>query len=85
MAGQLGVRQTLFFCRWQEDVATDSSRSTWCDGSDTLLLRIAAFRWQWDVATLLLQTVENLLMWKADSKNTLWFIKRQEVYDLFNR
>ncbi len=29
--------------------------------------------------------VENLLMWKADSKNTLWFIKRPEVYDLFNR
>ena len=29
--------------------------------------------------------VENLLMWKADSKNTLWFIKRPEVFDLFNR
>ena len=29
--------------------------------------------------------VENLLMWKADSKNTLWFIKRPEVYDLFVR
>ena len=29
--------------------------------------------------------VENLLMWKADSKNTLWFIKRPEVFDLFCR
>lgn len=29
--------------------------------------------------------VENLLMWKADSKNTLWFIKRPEVFDLFSR
>eukprot|EP00095_Tigriopus_kingsejongensis_P009317 maker-scaffold320_size207635-snap-gene-1.17 protein:Tk09317 transcript:maker-scaffold320_size207635-snap-gene-1.17-mRNA-1 annotation:"amyloid beta protein-binding member 1interacting" len=29
--------------------------------------------------------VENLLMWKADSKNTLWFIKRPEVYDVFYR
>ena len=29
--------------------------------------------------------VENLLMWKADSKNTLWFIKRPEVFDIFNR
>jgi len=29
--------------------------------------------------------VENLLMWKADSKNTLWFIKRPEVFDLFHR
>ncbi|XP_040581301.1 ras-associated and pleckstrin homology domains-containing protein 1 isoform X2 [Lepeophtheirus salmonis] len=29
--------------------------------------------------------VENLLLWKADSKNTLWFIKRPEVYDLFMR
>ena len=31
------------------------------------------------------QLVENLLMWKADSKNTLWFIKRPEVHDLFSR
>ena len=29
--------------------------------------------------------VENLLMWKADSKNTLWFIKRPEVFDIFHR
>lgn len=29
--------------------------------------------------------VENLLMWKADSKNTLWFIKRPEVFDIFYR
>ena len=29
--------------------------------------------------------VENLLMWRADSKNTLWFIKRPEVFDLFSR
>jgi hypothetical protein len=29
--------------------------------------------------------VENLLMWKADSKNTLWFIKRPEVFDIFCR
>jgi len=31
------------------------------------------------------QLVENLLMWKADSKNTLWFIKRPEVHDIFSR
>ena len=30
------------------------------------------------------QLVENLLMWKADSKNTLWFIKRPEVHDIFS-
>jgi len=29
--------------------------------------------------------VENLLMWRADSRNTLWFIRRPEVYDLFHR
>jgi hypothetical protein len=29
--------------------------------------------------------VENCLMWKVDSKNTLWFIKRPEKFDLFAR
>ncbi len=29
--------------------------------------------------------VENCLMWKVDSKNTLWFIERPEKYDLFGR
>ena len=29
--------------------------------------------------------VENCLMWKVDSKNTLWFIERPEKYDMFIR
>ena len=29
--------------------------------------------------------VENCLMWKVDSKNTLWFIERPEKFDLFAR
>ena len=29
--------------------------------------------------------VENCLMWKVDSKNTLWFIERPEKFDLFSR
>lgn len=29
--------------------------------------------------------VENCLMWKVDSKNTLWFIERPEKFDLFVR
>ena len=29
--------------------------------------------------------VENCLMWKVDSKNTLWFIERPEKFDLFIR
>ena len=29
--------------------------------------------------------VENCLMWKVDSKNTLWFIERPEKFDLFTR
>ena len=29
--------------------------------------------------------VENCLMWKVDSKNTLWFIERPEKCDLFLR
>lgn len=29
--------------------------------------------------------VENCLMWKVDSKNTLWFIERPEKYDVFVR
>ena len=29
--------------------------------------------------------VENCLMWKIDSKNTLWFIERPEKFDLFQR
>ena len=29
--------------------------------------------------------VENCLMWKVDSKNTLWFIERPEKCDLFSR
>lgn len=29
--------------------------------------------------------VENCLMWKMDSKNTLWFIERPEKFDLFVR
>jgi len=29
--------------------------------------------------------VENCLLWKVDSKNTLWFIERPEKYDLFLR
>ncbi len=29
--------------------------------------------------------VENCLMWKVDSKNTLWFIERPEKYDVFIR
>lgn len=29
--------------------------------------------------------VENCLLWKLDSKNTLWFIERPEKYDLFVR
>ena len=29
--------------------------------------------------------VENCLMWKVDSKNTLWFIERPEKYDMFVR
>ena len=29
--------------------------------------------------------VENCLMWKVDSKNTLWFIERNEKCDLFSR
>ena len=29
--------------------------------------------------------VENCLMWKVDSKNTLWFIERPEKFDLFLR
>ena len=29
--------------------------------------------------------VENCLMWKVDSKNTLWFIERPEKCDLFVR
>jgi len=29
--------------------------------------------------------VENCLLWKVDSKNTLWFIERPEKFDLFSR
>ena len=29
--------------------------------------------------------VENCLLWKVDSKNTLWFIERPEKFDLFTR
>ncbi len=29
--------------------------------------------------------VENCLMWKVDSKNTLWFIERPEKFDIFKR
>ena len=29
--------------------------------------------------------VENCLMWKPDSKNTLWFMQRPEKYDIFQR
>ena len=29
--------------------------------------------------------VENCLLWKVDSKNTLWFIERPEKFDLFLR
>merc|ERR1719319_1657502 len=29
--------------------------------------------------------VENCLLWKVDSKNTLWFIERPEKFDLFAR
>ena len=29
--------------------------------------------------------VENCLLWKLDSKNTLWFIERPEKFDLFSR
>jgi len=29
--------------------------------------------------------VENCLLWKVDSKNTLWFIERPEKFDLFGR
>ena len=31
------------------------------------------------------QLVENCLLWKVDSKNTLWFIERPEKFDLFIR
>ena len=31
------------------------------------------------------QLVENCLLWKVDSKNTLWFIERPEKFDLFLR
>jgi amyloid beta A4 precursor protein-binding family B protein 1-interacting protein len=31
------------------------------------------------------QLVENCLLWKVDSKNTLWFIERPEKFDLFSR
>ncbi len=31
------------------------------------------------------QLVENCLLWKVDSKNTLWFIERPEKFDLFGR
>lgn len=31
------------------------------------------------------QLVENCLLWKVDSKNTLWFIERPEKFDLFVR
>jgi len=31
------------------------------------------------------QLVENCLLWKVDSKNTLWFIERPEKFDLFQR
>ena len=29
--------------------------------------------------------VENCLLWKIDSKNTLWFMERPEKFDLFSR
>ena len=29
--------------------------------------------------------VENCLLWKENSKNTLWFMERQEKFDLFRR
>lgn len=29
--------------------------------------------------------VENCLMWKPDSKNTIWFIERPEKFDIFQR